>query len=148
MLQECQLKPCDGNGTSKLNIGVFVACLEMWQIRGCTRRRLCEGLPGLAAAFNAADSEIHVHHSNRYSSHLCLHPAKQTVVHFTGDKLSDAITQNHLPPVCFVTTQHLKHMKRGGRDERYEFGKARELGVFIVFWDRVNMYICLFFLAL
>lgn len=29
ILQEYQLKPCDGNGTSKLNIGMFVACLEM-----------------------------------------------------------------------------------------------------------------------
>ncbi len=28
ILQEYQLKPRDGNGTSKLNIGVFVACLE------------------------------------------------------------------------------------------------------------------------
>ncbi len=36
-------------------------------------------------------------------------------------------------------------MRKGGRDVRYEFGKAQELGLFIVFWDRVNMYICLFF---
>lgn len=64
---------------------------------------------------------------------------------FTVKMLSDAITQNHLPPVCFVTTQHLKHMKIGGRDARYSFGKAQDLGLFIVFCDRVNMYICLFF---
>lgn len=150
ILQEYQLKPCDGNGTSKLNIGVFVACLEMWQIHGCTQRRLCDGLPSLAPMFSATDSEMHVHHSNRYSSYLCLHPVKQQwfILAIRGDKLSDAITQNHIPPVCFVTTQHLKHMRKGGRDVRYEFGKAQELGVFIVFWDRVNMYICLFFFFL
>lgn len=134
-LQEYQLKHRDGNGTSKLNIGVLVACLDMWQIHGCTQRRLCDGLPGLAPMFSATDSELHVHHSNRYSAYLCLHPIKQQwfILAIHGDKLSDAITQNHLPPVCFVTTQHLKHTRQGGRDVRYEFGKARELGLFIVF---------------
>lgn len=149
ILQEYQLKPCDGNGTRDLNIGVFVACLEMWQIHGCTQCRLCDGLPSLAPMFSATDSETHVHHSNRYSLHLCLHPIKQQwfILAICGDKLSEAITQNHLPPVCFVTTQHLKHMRKGGRDVRYEFGEAQELGLFIVFWDRVNMYICLFLLC-
>lgn len=51
-----------------------------------------------------------------------------------GDTLSDAITQNHLPPVCFVTTQHLKHTRkgRGGRGGglRYEFGDFQELGLY------------------
>lgn len=147
ILQKYQLKPCDGNGTSKLNIGVFVACLEMWQIHGCTLRRLCDGLPSLAPRFSATDSEMHVHHSNRYSLYQCLHPVKQPwfILAIHGEKLSDAITQNHLPPVCFVTTQHLKHVRKGGRDVRSEFGKAQESGVFIVFWDRVNVYICLFF---
>ena len=69
---------------------------------------------------------------------------KATVVHFTGDKVSDDITQNHLPPMCFVTTQHLNPIERGGKDVRYKFDKAHELGLF-VFLDRVNMYICLFF---
>lgn len=77
ILQEYQLKPCDGNGTRELNIGVFVACLEMWQIHGCTQCRLCDGLPSLAPMFSATDSETHAHHSNRYSLHLCLHPIKQ-----------------------------------------------------------------------
>lgn len=101
--------------------------------------------------FSATDSEMHVRHSDRHSSYLCLHPIKQQwfILAIRGDKkLSDAITQNQLPPVCFVTTQHLKHMRKGGRDVRYEFGKAQKLGLFIVFWDRVNMYICLFFFFL
>lgn len=38
-------------------------------------------------------------------------------------------------------------MRKGGKDARYESGEATELGLFIVFWDRVNMYICLFLLC-
>lgn len=99
--------------------------------------------------FSATDlrkKKTHAHHSNRSSSYLCLHPITQQwfILAIRGDKFSNAITLNHLPPVCFVTTQHLKHMRKGGRDVRYEFGEAQELGLFI-YWDRVNMYICLFF---
>lgn len=58
MLQEYQLNLFfGGNGTSELNIGVFAACLEMWQIHGCTRRQLCDGPPSLAPMFSATDLE-------------------------------------------------------------------------------------------
>lgn len=116
ILQENLLKSCDGNGTSKLNIGVLVACLEMWQIHGCTQSHLCDVLPSLAPMFSATDSELHVHHSNRYCSYLCLHPIQQQwfiwAIH--GDKLSDAIRQNHWHPLCFVTALEAHEESREG----------------------------------
>lgn len=151
ILQEYQSNPWDGNGTSKLNSGVFVACLEMWQIHGCAQRRLCGGLPGPARLPSSVPQtwKCTCATTNRFSSYLCLHLIKLWwfILITAGDiVLWDAITEP-LPPVCSVTTQHLKHMRKGGRDVRYEFGKSPRVGCLywlFFFWDRVNMYICLF----
>lgn len=52
---------------------------------------------------------------------------KATVVH-SSDSWGTR-SQTRLPPVCFVTTQHLKHTREGGKGGvRYESGESQELG--------------------
>lgn len=106
---------------------------------------ICGGLPSLAPMFSATDSEMHVRHSNRYSSYLCLHPVKQQWFIFPISDVGQAprCRDTEAFASCVLCSDTALEAREGGV-QRIEFGTAQELGLFIVLWDRVNMYICLF----
>lgn len=64
---------------------------------------------------------------------------KATAAHFTG---ANSQTPSHrLPPVRFVTTGHMKHRHKAGRQERYNSGEAQDVGVFIVFRSKMQLHL-------